>query len=54
MGENRNTHRVLVGKLKEKRPVGRLRCRWEDMKTKLKEIGCEGVNWIDLAPDTDK
>jgi len=24
------------------------------MKIKLKEIGCEGVDWIDLAQDTDK
>jgi hypothetical protein len=24
------------------------------MKIKLKEMGCEGVDWIDLAQDRDK
>jgi hypothetical protein len=30
MGKDRGVHRVLVGKSEEKRPLGRLRCRWED------------------------
>jgi hypothetical protein len=30
MGERRGTHRVLVGKSKGKRRLGRLRLRWED------------------------
>jgi hypothetical protein len=30
MGEGRNVYRVLVGKPKEKRPLGRPRHRWED------------------------
>jgi hypothetical protein len=30
MGEGRNVYRVLVGKTKEKRPLGRPRHRWED------------------------
>jgi len=30
MGESRGAYRVLVGKRKGKRPLGRLRCRWED------------------------
>jgi hypothetical protein len=25
-----------------------------DIKTYLEEIGCEGVNWIHLAQDTDQ
>jgi hypothetical protein len=49
MRENINTHRVLVKKLEV-----RFRSRWEDMKTKFKEIGCEGVKLIDLAQDTNK
>jgi hypothetical protein len=30
MGEERDVHRVLVGKSEGKRPLGRPRCRWED------------------------
>jgi hypothetical protein len=30
MGERRRVYRVLVGKPEEKRPLGRLRRRWED------------------------
>jgi hypothetical protein len=29
MREGRKVYKVLVGKLKEKRPLGRLRHRWE-------------------------
>jgi hypothetical protein len=33
-----------------KRPFGRSRYRWEDnIKMDLKQIGCEGVDWMDLA-----
>jgi len=39
----------LVGKLEGKRPLGRLRRRWEDnIKMDLTEIG---INWIRLADD---
>ena len=30
MGKGRGVHRVLVGKPEGKRPLGRLRRRWED------------------------
>ena len=30
MEEGRGLHKVLVGKLEGKRPIGRLRRRWED------------------------
>jgi hypothetical protein len=30
MGEERNVYKVLVGKPEGKRPLGRLRRRWED------------------------
>jgi hypothetical protein len=43
MGEGRNVYRVLVGKTKEKRPLGRPRRRWEDgIKMDLREIGWGG------------
>jgi hypothetical protein len=32
MGEWRGVYRVLVGRPKGKRPLGRRRCRWEDLR----------------------
>ena len=44
--------RVLVGKPVDKRPLGRPRCRWEDnIKMDLQEVGCGGMDWIELAQD---
>jgi hypothetical protein len=38
-----------------KRPLGRSRRRWEDdIKMYLQELGCEGMDWIDLVQDTDR
>jgi hypothetical protein len=39
VGVRRVTYRVLVGKPEGKRPLWRPRCRWEDIKMGLKEIG---------------
>jgi hypothetical protein len=40
MREGRDVYRVLVGRPKGKRPLGRLRCRWEDnIKMDLREVG---------------
>jgi hypothetical protein len=48
--EKRNAYRILVGKPKEKTPLGRPRRRWEDnIKMDLREIGWGGMEWIDLA-----
>jgi hypothetical protein len=39
----RKVYRVLVGKLKGKRPLARPRCRWEDgIRMDLREIGWGG------------
>jgi hypothetical protein len=44
-----------VGKPEGKRPLGRLRRRWEDnIKEDLQEVGCGGVDWIELAYDRDR
>jgi hypothetical protein len=52
MGEGRGLYRVLVGRPKGTRPLGRPRHRWEDnIKMDLREIGIDGVNWIQLAQD---
>ena len=43
-----------MGKSEGKRPLGRPRHRWGDnIKMDLKEVGW-GMDWIDLAQDTDR
>jgi len=55
MDERRGVYRILVGKPEENRPFGRLRRRWEDnIKMDLQEVGCGGVDWIQLAQDRDR
>jgi hypothetical protein len=55
MGEDRGVYRVLVGKPKGKRPLGRTRHRWEDnIKMHLQEVGYGGKDWIGLPQDRDK
>ena len=54
MGEKRGVYRVLVGKPEEERPFGRPRRRWEsNIKIDLQEVGCEDMDWIELA-DRDR
>jgi hypothetical protein len=46
---------VLVGKPEVKRPLVRLRRRWEDnIKMDLQEEGFGGLDWIELAHDRDR
>ena len=52
MGKRRVVYRAYVGKPEGKRPLGRPRHRWEDnIKIYLQIVGCEGLDWIDLAQD---
>jgi hypothetical protein len=54
MGAKRNVYRILVGKPEGKRPLGRPRRRWADnIKMDLREIGWDGMDWIELAQDKD-
>ena len=55
MGERTGVYSVLVWKPEGKRQLGRSRRRWEDnIKMDLQEVGCGGVDWIELAQDRDK
>ena len=47
--------KVLVWKLEGKRPLGRPRRRWEDnIKMDIEEVGCGGMDWIELAQVRDR
>jgi hypothetical protein len=65
MGEKRNSYRILVGKPKCRRTLGRPRRRWVvNIKIHLREIGWDRMGWdgmgwngmdcIDLAQDRDQ
>jgi hypothetical protein len=55
MREKIGLYRVLLGKTKRKKPLGRPRSKWvEDIKMDLQEVGCRGIDWIDLAQDRDR
>jgi len=51
-GESRCIYSVLVGKSEGKRPLGRPRQGWEDnIKMDPQEVGCRGIDWLDMAQD---
>jgi hypothetical protein len=55
MEAKRNVHRILVGKLERKRPLGRPRReRMDNIKMDLREIGRNGMDWVDAAEDRDQ
>ena len=53
MGERRGLYRCLVGKPQGR--IGRHRRRWENStKIDLQEVGCEGMDWIDMVQYRDR
>jgi hypothetical protein len=54
MGKGRNAYMTVVGEPEGKRPLGRPRHRSVDIiKMDLREIGWDGMDWIDVAQDRD-
>jgi hypothetical protein len=52
IGLKRNAYRILVGNPEGKRPLRKPSRRWVDnIKLDLREIGWDGIDWIDLAQD---
>jgi hypothetical protein len=50
IGTKRNVERILVGRLKGKRSLGKHRHRWKDnIKMDRRDTGWAGVDWIDLT-----
>jgi hypothetical protein len=55
MGNSRGVYWVLVVKPEGNRPLETLRSRWKNnIKMDLQEVGCEGMDWIDVAQDRDR
>jgi hypothetical protein len=55
MGERKVVYRILVGKPEGKRPLGRPRRRREDnIKMNLQEVGCGGIDCIEMAQDRER
>jgi hypothetical protein len=55
MEERTGVCRILLEKPEEKRPLGRLRPRWEDnINIDIQEVGCWGMDRIDLVQDRDR
>jgi hypothetical protein len=54
-GEKMNAYRIFMGKPEGKTPVGRPRHNWvNNIRMGLREIGWDGMDWIDLAQDRDQ
>jgi hypothetical protein len=54
MGERIGAYRFLARTTEGKIPLGKPRRRWQDnIKMDLQEVGCGGMDWIELAQDRD-
>ena len=54
MRERRGAYRVLIRKPEGKRPLGRPRRRWDNIKIDLQEVGWGSMDSVDLLQDRDR
>ena len=54
IGEDRGVYRVLLGKPEGRRPLGRPRLRWVNIRMDLQEVRCGYMDWIGLTQDRDR
>jgi hypothetical protein len=55
MAYRRGVYKVSVGKPEGRGPLGRHRRRWDhNFKVDFQEVGCGGMDWIDLAQDRNR
>jgi hypothetical protein len=54
MGEKRGAYRILVGRPEGRRPLGRLRRRWEDNTKWIFKKWDGGMDWIELVQHRDR
>ena len=55
MGDRTGACTVLIGRPEGKRQRVRPRCRWEDnIKMDIQDVGCVGMEWIDVTRDRDR
>jgi len=51
----RGEYKIFMGKPEGKRPLGRPRSRrGNNIKVNLQQVGCEGMDWIDLPQNRDR
>jgi len=53
MYKDRGVYWVLVGKPEERKPLGRTRRRWMDIRMDLQDVGCGYMDWIWQAQGMD-
>ena len=55
MGDTTGACTVLIGRPERKRPRVRPRWRWKNnFKINLQEVGCTGMQWIELAQEMER
>jgi hypothetical protein len=55
MRERKGVYRVFVEKSKQNTLLGRPRHGWENNNgMDLQEVGCEGMDWFELAQDRER